>query len=60
MTGKQTPERIEEQKAAAQLAGRTRKPGDDGTVVLSGRCGTCGYLLGSPGHQVTCRSQEPR
>lgn len=23
-------------------------------VVLSGRCGTCGYLLTSPGHKVAC------
>ena len=46
------PGRIED-PAAALLAGLLREPGDRG-VVLSGRCGTCGYLLGSSGHQVSC------
>jgi len=44
----------EEQEVAAQLAGRIRPDGDDGSVTLSGRCGDCGYLLGSPGHETTC------
>ena len=54
MAGKRASERIEEQEMAAQLAGRVRNPGDDGAVTLSGRCGRCGYLLGSPGHEVAC------
>jgi hypothetical protein len=54
MAGKRAAERIEKQEVPAQLAGRVRRPGDDGAVTLSGRCGRCGYLLGSPGHQVTC------
>ena len=54
MAGKRAAERIEEQAVAAQLAGRVRTPGDDGTVTLSGRCGDCGYLLGSPGHEISC------
>ena len=48
------PECIED-PAAALLAGLLREPGDRG-VVLSGRCRTCGYLLSSPGHQVSCGS----
>jgi hypothetical protein len=47
------PGRIEDPAVAALLAGLLREPGDRG-VVLSGRCGTCGYLLGSSGHQVSC------
>lgn len=47
------PGRIEDPAAAALVAGLLREPGDRG-VVLSGRCGTCGYLLGSSGHQVSC------
>jgi hypothetical protein len=54
MTGKRAAGRIEEQEIAAQLAGRVRGPGDDGAVTLSGRCGRCGYLLGSPGHEIAC------
>jgi hypothetical protein len=23
-------------------------------VVLSGRCGDCGYMLESPGHKISC------
>jgi hypothetical protein len=38
---------------AAQLAGLVREP-DAGKVVLSGRCGDCGYLLESAGHEITC------
>jgi hypothetical protein len=30
------------------------KPRGNRGVVLSGRCGECGYLIGSPGHKVTC------
>jgi hypothetical protein len=30
------------------------KPRGSRGVVLSGRCGECGYLIGSPGHKVTC------
>ena len=48
------PERIEEQHAAAQIAGLRRDAGDDGAVTLSGRCGDCGYLLESPGHRTSC------
>jgi hypothetical protein len=47
------PGRIEDPAAVALLAGLLREPGDRG-VVLSGRCGTCGYLLSSSGHQVSC------
>jgi hypothetical protein len=54
MAGKRASGRIEEREVAAQLAGRVRSPGDDGAVTLSGRCGTCGYVLGSPGHEVAC------
>ena len=54
MAGKRASERIEEQAVAAQLAGRVRDPGDGGAVTLSGRCGRCGYLLGSPGHEIAC------
>lgn len=27
---------------------------DTSAVVLSGRCGTCGYLRASAGHEITC------
>jgi hypothetical protein len=43
-------------QAAALLAGRVRdpeRPGEHG-ITLTGRCGTCGYLLTSPGHELTC------
>jgi hypothetical protein len=49
-------ERIEEQEVAAVIAGRVRTPGDNGAVTVSGRCGRCGYLLGSPGHEIACGS----
>ena len=35
------------------LAGLLKPPGGR-EVVLSGRCGTCGYMLTSPGHRTTC------
>ena len=35
------------------LAGLLKPPGGRG-MVLSGRCGTCGYMLTSPGHRTTC------
>lgn len=35
------------------LSGVTRKDAGHG-VTLSGRCGTCGYLLTAPGHRATC------
>ena len=54
MAGKRAAERIEEQEVTAQLAGLVRGPGDGGAVTLSGRCGACGYLLGSPGHEIAC------
>ena len=54
MAGKRAAERIEEQAVTAQLAGLVRDPGDGGAVTLSGRCGACGYLLGSPGHEIAC------
>ena len=43
MAGKRAAERTEEKAVTAQIAGRVRKPGDDGAVTLSGRCGagTC-------------------
>lgn len=47
-------ERSGNHEADGLLAGLVRKPGDTGAVRLSGRCGDCGYLLGSPGHQVAC------
>lgn len=56
MGGKRAAGQIEEQAVAAQLAGLVRAAGDDGTVTLSGRCGDCGYLLGSPGHEISCGS----
>ena len=46
--------------ARVLLAGLERDAGDDGTVTVSGRCGTCGYVLGSPGCQVTCGTGEGR
>ena len=47
------PERIEDVQQATQLAGLLKDTGTPG-VVLSGRCGACGYLLESAGHAVTC------
>lgn len=44
----------EDQQAAETIAGRVHDEGDDGQVVLSGRCGTCRYLLDSIGHAVSC------
>ena len=35
------------------LSGLLKPPGGR-EVVLSGRCGTCGYLLTSPGHETAC------
>jgi hypothetical protein len=46
-------ERIEDRQLAAQLAGLLREAGTAG-VVLSGRCGECGYLLTSAGHEISC------
>lgn len=47
------PGRIEDAQAVAQLAGLLKGSGTPG-VVLSGRCGACGYLLESAGHRVSC------
>ena len=52
------PERIEDQHAAAQIAGRVRDGGDDGSVTLTGRCGACGYMLESPGHALSCTPER--
>jgi hypothetical protein len=51
------PERIEDPATAAQLAGLLKDTGIEG-VVLSGRCGDCGYLLTSSGHEVSCGSPD--
>ena len=49
------PERIEDVTTAAQLAGLLRAPSQSTSeVTLSGRCGTCGYLLDSAGHKISC------
>ena len=32
---------------------------DTSAVVLSGRCGECGYLLTAPGHEITCGTMAP-
>ena len=48
------PERIEDRATAATLSGVLRDPSDCGQVVRSGRCGDCGYLLSSPGHEISC------
>jgi hypothetical protein len=58
MTGgerQEAPEKAGDAALAALLAGLLRDPGDQG-VVLSGRCGTCGYLIASPNHEMTCGS----
>ena len=60
MAGKRAARTEKKQKVPAQLAGLVREPGDDGTVRLSGRCGDCGYLLGSPGHQIACAPAQGR
>ena len=43
----------EEQRDAAVLAGLLRAPGTS-EVVLSGRCGECGYMTDSSGHEISC------
>ena len=43
----------EDARNAETLNGLTGGTGT-GAVELSGRCGDCGYLLTSAGHEVTC------
>jgi hypothetical protein len=44
-----------EDRRAAELLGGLLGKTDTATVVLSGRCGACGYMLpDSPGHVNTC------
>lgn len=58
MTGTKTRKKAprQPQDAPPVLAGRMRAPRDAGDkkTTLSGRCGRCGYLIGSPGHQNSC------
>ena len=52
--GEVPAERIEDMATVATLAGLLRAPGGTSEVVLSGRCGGCGYMLGSEGHKISC------
>jgi len=50
---KDKPKRTEDTCGEKVLAGLTGGTADR-TVTLSGRCGTCGYLLDKDGHKITC------